>query len=61
VVVGWLIEKEIKDFFSLKRKKGDALMTRHWSDCTFTQPIGTEQLEHGGKHLLQFMCFGEIV
>jgi len=33
VVAGWLIEKEIKD---LKMKKGDALMTGRWSDCTFT-------------------------
>ena len=64
VVAGWLIEKEIRDLFSLKRKKGDALMTGDFvliSDCAFTQRIDAGQLEHGGKHLLQFMRFGEIV
>ena len=72
MVAGWLIEKEIRDLFSLKRKKGDALMTGDFvliSDCAFTQRIDAGQLEridagqleHGGKHLLQFMRFGEIV
>jgi hypothetical protein len=64
MVAGWLIEKEIRDLFSLKRKKGDALMTGDFvliSDCAFTKPIEAGQLEHGGKHLLQFMRFGEIV
>ena len=64
VIAGWLIEKEIRDLFSLKRKKGDALMTGDFvliSDCVFTQPIDAGQLEHRGKHLLQFMCFGEVV
>jgi hypothetical protein len=63
VVAGWLIEKEIRDLFSLKRKKGDALMTGDFvliSDCAFTQPIDAGQLEHGGKHLLQFMRFDEM-
>jgi hypothetical protein len=39
MVAGWLIEKEIRDLFSLKRKKGDALMTGDFvliSDCAFT-------------------------
>jgi hypothetical protein len=39
VVVGWLIEKEIRNLFSLKRKKGDALMTGDFvliSDYAFT-------------------------
>ena len=63
MVAGWLIEKEIRDLFSLKRKKGDALMTGDFvliSDCAFTQPIDIGQLEHGGKHLLQFMRFDEM-
>jgi len=61
----WLVNREeIRDLFSLKRKKGDALMTGDFvliSDCAFTQPIDIGQLEHGGKHLLQFMRFVEIV
>ena len=38
MIAGWLIEKEIRALFSLKRKKGDALMTGDFvliSDCAF--------------------------
>jgi len=59
VVAGWLIEKEIRDLFSLKRKKGDALMTGDFvliSDCAFTQPIDAGQLEHGEGNIYFSLC-----